>query len=161
MSFTTEDGVQPEGQGAASGSPYGEYLSRIPEEQRGVVEPVFKDWDANVTRRFQEASEFRRQWEPYGDLGLTEYDPGYLQQLLQLGQLFNDQDSYKEWLQLQAQEAGLLEAPEGDPGLEETLGRYLSPSKASSRSWWTGGRASRSKRPSLLPTSRSWTVSKS
>jgi hypothetical protein len=68
------DSVQPdEGQGHAA--PYQEYLDRIPEETRGQVEPIFKEWDANTTRRFQEASEYRKTWEPYEKLGVSSQDP--------------------------------------------------------------------------------------
>lgn len=56
------DDVQPDqGQGAA---PYAEYLDKIPEEFRAQVEPVFKEWDGSVTKKFMEAAEFRRQMEP-------------------------------------------------------------------------------------------------
>lgn len=57
------DDVQPEqGQGAA---PYADYLNQIPEDYRAQVEPVFKEWDASVTKKFMEAAEFRRQMEPF------------------------------------------------------------------------------------------------
>jgi hypothetical protein len=54
----------------------GEYLDRLPEEMRGDVEPIFKEWDANVTKRFQEAAEFRKTMEPLSDLGLTDIPKG-------------------------------------------------------------------------------------
>lgn len=42
------------------------YLSKIPDEDRAIVEKYAKDWDANVTRRFQD---IHQRYEPYKNLG--------------------------------------------------------------------------------------------
>lgn len=88
MMDESTEGVQPdEGQGAqASDSPYADYLNRLPEEVRGDVEPVFRDWDANVTKRFQEASEYRKQWEPYESTGVHQQTPEEIQWALQVAE---------------------------------------------------------------------------
>lgn len=109
---STADNVQPdEGQGSegtSGGSPYADYLSRIPEEYRGEVEPVFQDWDRNVTRRFQEASEYRKQWEPYESL--REQDPQYWQEARAFAEAArNDPAALREWLD---QNHGRPEAPQ-------------------------------------------------
>src|ERR1035437_4782758 len=66
----------PEGQGDQSNSsPYAEYLDRLPEEVRGDVEPVFRDWDAQTTRKFQDAAKYRKQWEPLEQTGVSQRDP--------------------------------------------------------------------------------------
>lgn len=106
--------VQPEeGQGdeATEQPPYAEALSRIPEEFRDQVEPVFKDWDAGVTRRFQEASEAKKSWERYADTGVGRYDPEAVQWALQLMETARDKpDELKEWYSQYAEERGLNEA---------------------------------------------------
>lgn len=104
---------QPEGQGPVGDAPYAEYLSRIPEEVRGDVEPVFKDWDANTTRKFQEHSEYRKQWEPYEQAGLNEYDPAALQAHLQM---LNDPTAYQAWVTEQAAQFQQTTAPDGGQG---------------------------------------------
>jgi hypothetical protein len=118
-------GVQPDaGQGAAPGdAPYAEYLNRIPEEHRGIVEPLFREWDGNVTKRFQEHSEYRRQWEPYEQMGVNQYDPEGLAGLIEFAKLANDPTragDYRSWLEEQAQQHGLL-AQQPDAGLDMEL----------------------------------------
>lgn len=98
------DQVQPD-QGQGEGQqqtdpPYAEYLNRIPEEARGVAEEAFKGWDADVTRRFQEASEYRKQWEPYE--GVKQYDPEAVQNALAFYQAAaNNPQAIKDWYEQQ------------------------------------------------------------
>ena len=135
MDPMTTDPVQPEaGQGGepTGGAPYAEFLDRIPEDQRGVVEPVFKDWDAQTTRKFQEHSQYRDQWAPYEQAGIHQYNPADLQQLIEFGQMAADPAAYQEWLRAQAEQAGLI-APDHqagatvDPSVEQLLQQQLSP----------------------------------
>jgi hypothetical protein len=111
---TGAEGSQGEGDGGS-----GLYdLSTIPPELRDQVEPAFKQFDANVTKKFQEHADFRRQWEPYEQLGLHDYEPDFLSNLLEFAELASDEDSYREWLQAQAKEFGIgAEPPNGsEPG---------------------------------------------
>lgn len=120
----SEESVQPEvgsevvdspseGQGHA---PYAEYLERLPEEIRGDVEPIFKEWDGNVTKKFQEAADFRSQWEPYKDLGLSDVPQEEVSNLLALRELAaNNPEGFDSWLRETATERGLL----GDSSLED------------------------------------------
>lgn len=132
MSFT-DPAVQPDpGQGGDTGdAPYAEYLNRIPEEHRGLVEPVFKEWDGNVTKRFQQASEASKKWEPYEQAGINQYDPETLSGLVQFAQM--DREQFTDWLREQATEAGLITPDPGldpstvDPGVEQVLQQHLSP----------------------------------
>lgn len=121
MSFTdpTADVAQPEGQGdgSTSDAPYAEYLNRVPEEVRGDIEPVFKDWDANVTRRFQEASEYRKQWEPYEQAGVTQYRPEDIQAAFQLLQ---DPEQARAWLdQNYGPIQAAVETPQAEPAVDD------------------------------------------
>lgn len=57
-------GEQEQSDGMASS-----FLSRIPDADRAVVEKYVKQWDAGVTRRFQE---LHKEYEPYKGLGELE-----------------------------------------------------------------------------------------
>lgn len=58
--------------------PWAEYLTPLPESVRPLVEPVFRDWDASVTKRFQS---LHSEYEPYKPF-FDEYEPSALQQAL-------------------------------------------------------------------------------
>jgi hypothetical protein len=95
-----------EGQGD---TPYGEYLERVPEAVRGEVEPIFKEWDANVTKRFQEASEFRKQYEGLAELGVGDVPRDELENLIALRELAaNNPEGFDAWLRDTATQRGLL-----------------------------------------------------
>jgi flagellar biosynthesis/type III secretory pathway chaperone len=128
------DVVQPdEGQGGGSEgtSPYAEYLERIPEEVRDQVEPVFRDWDANTTRRFQESSEFRKAWEPYEQIGVNQHDPEAVKWGLEMREAaINNPQAVAEWYQQYAQQYGLNAAEEQleaivDPDVERLVNERL------------------------------------
>lgn len=53
-----------------------QFLSKIPEQDRPIVGKYVKDWDGNVTKKFQELHE---RYKPYKDLG----DPTEVQQAYQ------------------------------------------------------------------------------
>lgn len=99
------------------GAPFQEYLDRIPEEHRELVEPVFRDWDSATTRKFQEHATYRDQWAPFEQHGLHEYNPEGLAYLASLFEGIRTPEDYVEWLRDQATQAGLLGGPAGpDPG---------------------------------------------
>jgi hypothetical protein len=90
----TPDAVQPE---QGQGQTIGEQSSAVQGEQpqgpqddsqglfdlgdiadpavRSEVERIAKDIERNVNQRFQSHAEYRKQWEPYEELGLTDLDP--------------------------------------------------------------------------------------
>lgn len=125
--LNTPDVEQPDdGQddGGTQAAPYAEYLDRIPEQLRGDVEPVFKDWDANVTRRFQESAELRKQFEPLKETGIHELDPEAVSWLVTLHGALDKPEVMQQWWQSYAQENGLTVAEaqaeaEADTGLED------------------------------------------
>lgn len=124
----TTDPVQPEGQGGEGGdSPYSDYLNRIPEEARSDVEPVFRDWDANVTKKFQEAADYRRGWEPFEQLGVNQRDPSEVEWGMQFVDALKNPNTIKEWYDEYARENGLAAMPATDVnGVEE----YVDPQVA-------------------------------
>lgn len=97
------EGAQPQGQGTGAQQPdyslAGDFLQRVPPEHRPILEPYVKQWDAGVTRRFQELHGRLQPWEQLGA------DPETVQQALQVFELLdsNPQMLY-EFLQ---QELGL------------------------------------------------------
>lgn len=126
MSFTdpNADAVQPEGQGGEGGdTPYAEYLNRIPEDARGPAEEAFKAWDANTTQRFQEASEYKRGWEPYEQLGVRNHDPEALQEAINLAEVArNNPTQFWEWAQQYAQAQGLTPQQAADLASQDEYG---------------------------------------
>lgn len=126
MADPIADPVQPEeGQGetGTTDTPYAEYLERIPEDQRGTVEPIFKEWDGNTTRRFQESAEFKRTWEPYAELGVNQLNPDEVRWLMQFRDALSSPQTIQEWYETYASQHGLQgqQAAVSDPnaGLDE------------------------------------------
>lgn len=105
-------GVESQGASAPEGL-YGEVLQAIPEHLRDAVEPHLKQWSGTVNQKFREAADYRKQWEPYEELGLTDVPPEQLQELLGLHQLAQDPDKFGEWLLKEAEARELLD-PDGD-----------------------------------------------
>jgi hypothetical protein len=71
----------------AQQAPYADYLSRVPESLRGSIEPIFRDWDAQTTQRFQQYADQLRQLQPYQQFASAGYDPQSLQMAAQLAEL--------------------------------------------------------------------------
>jgi hypothetical protein len=122
-----DDYAQPsEGQGEAGGdAPYAEYLNRIPEEARSEAEAAFKQWDSDTTRKFQDAAEYRRGWEPFEQLGVNQRDPAEIEWALQFVDALQNPTTIKDWYSQYAQEHGI--APE-EPGADP---EYVDPSMQS------------------------------
>jgi hypothetical protein len=88
-------GQQPQNQGPENRPPYADYLDKIPEGLRGVVEPTFKEWDANVTRRFQDLNGQNTEYEPY-QAYFDEYEPEAIGQAIQLAQMLNSPEGAQQ-----------------------------------------------------------------
>lgn len=63
------------------------FLNDIPIEDREIVGKYIKDWDAGVTKKFQD---IHGQYAPYKELG----DPDTLASAMQIQSLLNDQPEY-------------------------------------------------------------------
>lgn len=110
-------------QGTSGPDLYQEVLNAIPEQLRGDVEPHLKKWSSGVNERFMEAAEFRKTWEPYQELGLTDFQPEQVSELLKFAQFAQDEERFNDWLLREAEARELLEpdelpggGPEGEPG---------------------------------------------
>lgn len=89
--------VQPtEGQGHADlvSSLYD--LNSVPEQFREDFAAYAKELDKKIQSKFQEAAEYRKGWEPYGDIGITEYEPDSIRNLLAFAEALNDPDTAKD-----------------------------------------------------------------
>lgn len=115
-----DDVQSPEGdQGAeATDSGYAQYLDSVAPEIREQVEPLFKEFDGNVTKRFQEHADYKKGWTPYEELGIKDVPPEQLQQLLDFAQMANDPEQFNQWLQQAATERGLLGQQDDDLDLD-------------------------------------------
>lgn len=124
MSMSDGQGDQSanEGQGAESSESQGfvdSYLQNVPEDYRPHVEPYIRDVERNTNSKFEEHANYRKQWEPYEDLGLTEYDPEGLQTLLQFAEMSNDPEAFQNWWLAAGQEAGFLDQLQQQVGAED------------------------------------------
>lgn len=130
--MTTAPGVQPgapagpdgaaqePGQGAPEGN--GLYdLESVPPELREQLLPHLKAVEGNVTKKFQEHADFRKQWEPYEQMGITDIEPEAMQSLLELQEVFADEDSLKDWWTQVGEYMGFDagQEPDGEPGGED------------------------------------------
>ena len=133
------EGVQP---GGAPGADAGQGASGLydldsaPEHLRPYIEAELKKIEGNVTPKFQEHAEFRKQWEPYQELGLHDVPPEELQQLLRLREISNDDEAFRRWWDAIGKEMGYvdgdgldeelgIEDEDEGPDLEEVIGRLL------------------------------------
>lgn len=82
------DNVQPqqqqEVQQPQNQAPYAEYLNKVPESARGLVEPVFKEWDANYTRMTQQYTDRLNQYKPYDQIIQAVGSPETMQAAIQM-----------------------------------------------------------------------------
>jgi hypothetical protein len=97
--------VQPdsidEGQGAepSQSDALGELydLSSVPDEQRPYIEPILQDVQRNVNSKFEQAAEYRKQWQPYEELGVTDVDPTLMEELLSIAEIADNDEALQEW----------------------------------------------------------------
>lgn len=111
----SEDNVQPEvveeGQGIETpqeSSPLNDLydLSQVPDEQRPHIEPILQDVQRNVNGKFEQAAEYRKQWQPYEELGVNEIDPSLMEELVSIAQIVDDEEALREWWQGLGSERG-------------------------------------------------------
>ncbi len=76
---------------ATNGTPWDGYLANVSEPVRPVALEALKYAEGLTTPKFQEhakfrkeAEQFKEQWSPYAELGITDWDPDGLRQGLQI-----------------------------------------------------------------------------
>jgi hypothetical protein len=95
-------GEPQQGQGADTDL-YSPYLADVPAEMHPLVLDPLKRQNADFTRKFQEASQFRQQWEPYQQLGLHEMDPQEIEGLLSFREQISTDDGARQWFSQMAE----------------------------------------------------------
>lgn len=130
--------------GETTGGLFDTYLQQVPDDARETVTQYLKDAEKNVNQRLQDAAEankFKEQYEPYAQLGLDQYNPEDLQQLLEWHQsIAGNEDAFKQWHQQIGEELGLtpkevdqaiadgtLEEPGVDEQVQKMLDERLAP----------------------------------
>lgn len=98
------------GTGSGGNPPYAQYLEKFTDPAaKSVAEQVFKEWDGNTTKRFQELHSESQQKYGWADPLMENYDPEDIQAAVQIAE------------QLQADPQGfaqrLIEAVGGEQGL--------------------------------------------
>lgn len=120
-----DDVQSPAGDQGAETTDSGLYdLDSVAPELRDQFVPHLKAIEGNVTKKFQEAAEYKKQWQPYEELGLSDIKPEELQGLLEFAKNANDPEWFANWWKTAGTEQGLFEqaAPETDDlGLEDDL----------------------------------------
>lgn len=116
----TQSQVQPEGQGQGDAATGLYDLSSVPDEYRSHVERIAKDIDRNAQAKFREAADYRKQWQPFEELGLTEQNPDEIRQMIELSRLLGDESTAQDAVLALAKHVGLEvdgldEEPQGDP----------------------------------------------
>lgn len=97
----------------SNGNPWDSYLEPLPESVRPLVEPAFKSWDAEVTKRFQS---LHSEYEPYKSF-IDEYEPDAIGQALSIMQ------------QLESDPASVIAAIQNAYGLNAEQGTADSPAE--------------------------------
>lgn len=93
-----------------SGSPWEQHLTRFPDDVREEAASVFKEMEGDFTRRFQDAADFRKQWEPLQDTGISQMSPEEVAWLVQFRGALDDPNVMQQWWDGYAQENGLTPA---------------------------------------------------
>jgi hypothetical protein len=71
-------------------APWSSYLEDLPESVRPLVEPKFKEWDANTTKKFQEVHSTYEPLKVYESFAQQGHDPQFLEQAVQFVEAFNN-----------------------------------------------------------------------
>jgi hypothetical protein len=105
-----DDVQSPDGDQGADATDSGLYdLDSVAPEIREQFIPHLKAIEGNVTKKFQEAADFKKEWAPYEELGLKDMKPEELQGLLEFAKMANDPEQFGQWWQNAGKEMGLFE----------------------------------------------------
>lgn len=109
--------VQPSGQGQQGVSDlYQEALAAVPEDQRPLVEPHFKEWDRRVNPKLEEFAKYRERWQGFDEIEeLHQAGPEGVRALLSFAEALQGDDPKQVLLDLAANmgiDLGAAQAPE-------------------------------------------------
>src|SRR5688500_6626546 len=113
-----DQAAPPAGTGEPQGQPGNElheqFISNAPEHLREYARELAPIWDQSVQRKFQESADYRKQWEPYEQLGINDIEPDELGELLAFREIVQDEDSFRQWYQDIGQLIGAEEVDDDD-----------------------------------------------
>lgn len=114
------EGAAPAGQGAETGGSdlTSHLLSSVSPAFRPDAERLLGEWNKSAQQKFQEAAEYRKQWEPYEALNLPQIPQEELTELLQFREIAQDPQRFAEWHRQIGDLLAEGEEPEGEPGVE-------------------------------------------
>lgn len=81
---------QPVSEGGTGAAPWASYLENLPETVRPLVEPAFREWDANTTKRFQSVQSEYEPLKPFKEVVDNGWTYEDVQQALILASTLND-----------------------------------------------------------------------
>lgn len=88
-------------------------LNSAPEELRPYLQSELKKIEGGITKRFQEASEFRSRMEPLSGLaeieGIADVPTEELQELLEFRSLVQDPEQFEDWWSSVGEEMGFFQ----------------------------------------------------
>jgi hypothetical protein len=115
-------GTGPEnGNGSQGNGLHESFISSAPEHLRDAARELVPYWDPYVQRQFTDHANYRKNWEPYEQLGVNELDPGELEELLNFREIIQDEDQFREWYDNVGQ---LLGANQDDGDVGDNTGDY-------------------------------------
>lgn len=76
-------------QGGEGADLYGPFLEGINPELHQLVRPALEKQNQSFSKRAQDSLEFANKFRPYGELGLDNYDPGYVGELVGFGDMID------------------------------------------------------------------------
>ncbi|MBS1863014.1 MAG: hypothetical protein JSS68_15035 [Actinobacteria bacterium] len=85
-------------------------LESVEPELRAALEPHLKAYDAEVTKKFQEAADYRKSWAPYEQLGINQIDPQVLEQLIAFSNMAQDPAQFQNWWKQVGDESNFFDA---------------------------------------------------
>lgn len=116
---------------ATTDGPFAQYLADVPEEHRPWATEFVKKVEGDTTKRFQEHSEYRKTWEPYEQLGITDLPPDDLASVLEFAGTLLDEKQAPDMVRQLASHYGISladaadmlddEEPDDTAGLREQL----------------------------------------
>lgn len=94
------------------------FISSAPEHLRDAARELVPYWDPYVQRQFTDHANYRKNWEPYEQLGVNDLDPGELEDLLNFREIIQDEDQFREWYNNVGELLGETQGDETDIGEE-------------------------------------------
>jgi hypothetical protein len=116
-----DEGTGEGGNGDAPATPGFYDLSEVPPHLKSYVEAELKKIEGNVTPKFQEHAEFRKQWEPFAETGVADLSPDEVRELVEFRRMIQNEDAFREWHGQIGEQFGwsATAEPDGEPGEDD------------------------------------------